>query len=353
MKENKLLVYTGRQKKPMDFIQRKDLFFYPFTQMISRTEYKIDLFKFGKASESIKEILSSKLPSYSFEECCFVRARELRSLNKKHYYIFYSGGIDSTGLMVALMMTWSAEDLKKITVVLTSHSILENPSFYKSTIQKFPLFNYMDGITQLLTQEDSLVVTGELGDQLFGSGMLLMACKKYGNQFLRNDYKETGFQVIDEYILKDGKRGEGHGKALFEHIVPIAEECPFPIKTNFDFFWWFNFTQEWQFAKYKFYESKLCPTLNLYGKNIVHFYDTIYFQKWSLNNHDLKIKDTWDSYKYLNKEFIFNYTKDPDHLKQLKLQSLKNTYFFQDFRIALNMDQQEINSYQGLQDYVR
>ena len=34
------------------------------------------------------------------------------------------------------------------------------------------------------------------------------------------------------------------------------------------------------------------------------------FQKWSMLNSHLKVKEDWKSYKYICKEIIYNYTKD-------------------------------------------
>lgn len=351
--EKSLLVYTGRQKTPMNFIGRKDLFFYPFTQMISRTNYKTNFFNFAKGAESIDELKKIKMMDMTFEECCLKRAHDLLLLNKENYYVLYSGGIDSTGLIVALLKVWATEQLKKITIVLTSHSILENPSFFHDHIKKFRILNYMNSLKHIISTPNSIIVTGELGDQIFGSGMLLQAYQKFGPSILKDNYCDRGADVIEQYLMGDGRRGTGHGKALFDFIRPIADEAPIALKSCFDFFWWFNFTQEWQFAKYKYLENFDYSPSREYGSKIIHFYDTDYFQYWSINQHFLKIKDSWDSYKYLNKEFIYNYTKDPAHLNLLKLQSLKNTYFFQKFRIAVTEDQQEIMSYDELKPYAK
>ena len=255
--------------------------------------------------------------------------------------------------MVAILRTWDQADLKKITVVLTSHSIYENPSFYKDYISQFQLYNYMQGLGPLLQVSNSIIITGELGDQLFGSGILMPACQKYGDEILKSSYIENGARVIDQYTRADSRRGDNYGDVLFEYLKPLADECPFKIQTCFDFFWWFNFTQEWQFAKFKFYESYDVPMSVRYGTNIVHFYDSLEFQKWSISNHDKKIKDGWSSYKQANKEFIYQFTKNDFHLKQLKLQSLKNTYFFQNFRVATTEKHESLDQYSDLEKYAK
>ena len=49
--------------------------------------------------------------------------------------------------------------------------------------------------------------------------------------------------------------------------------------------------------------------LTNYGK-LVHFFDSTEFQLWSMNNPDKKIKDTLDSYKWIAKDYIYDYTND-------------------------------------------
>jgi hypothetical protein len=44
-----------------------------------------------------------------------------------------------------------------------------------------------------------------------------------------------------------------------------------------------------------------------------HFYGTDDFQLWSMNNNDMKIKDSWKTYKWPCKDIIYEYTKDADY----------------------------------------
>ena len=50
--------------------------------------------------------------------------------------------------------------------------------------------------------------------------------------------------------------------------------------------------------------------------NYFHFYGTEDFQLWSMNNMDKKIKDTWNTYKWVCKDIIYDYTRDADYRQQ-------------------------------------
>ena len=297
-------------------------------------------------SEPVTELVGPS-SSLSYEECMLRRAADLLLMKRSHYFIGYSGGIDSTALLVAILRSWSLEDQKKISIVLTRHSIEENPSFFQEHLLKFPLVSMTNDISQLVLQTDGILVTGELGDQLFGSDLLMNACEG-GDSVIGENYADGFIR-----ILEMEKPASDYGKKVFEIFHPIVEECPFPIRTTHDFVWWWNFTQKWQRVKYRNFDSVTWDYRASYGKYVVAFYDTAEFQKWSLSNHDLKIRSTWESYKWLPKQFIHRYTKDDSHLRLLKRQSLKNVAFLSEKRLATTSDFEEVSSIEELESYAR
>jgi len=346
----KLLSLTRKFQFDIDFLPRGELYLPPIDRATSRLRYKPDFFHFAKDHESVEELLALKMPARSWDECCYERAEELRDLNKNHYYISYSGGIDSTALMVAMLQTWPKADLDKVTILMSHHSVHENPSFFDHYVSKFKLRNFVRGVSKNLLDEDALLLTGELGDQLFGSDMLMTGCLLFGDEVLHKDYREFAPAIFDRLLQK---KAPNMGGAIFEHLHPIVEECPFPVRTTHDFFWWYNFTQKWQHVKCRYMESADWDLRTEYGRHVVNFFDTPAFQLWSLNNHDLKIGKTWDSYKKVSKEFIYKFTRDPAHLELRKIQSLVKTYFLLDRRVAINERRQALTDVQELRDYVR
>jgi len=257
----------------------------------------------------------------SYEEVCNDRARDLLARADKldiPIYVFWSGGVDSTCVLVSLLKRATRAQKERLVVLLSEESVTEYPLFYREHIRgKLPcrsamLFPYILGT-------EALLVNGEHNDQLFGSDITAEAINRFGSEAILGEYDRKLFSVFFEEKL------EGHGDSetaafyveLFERL---KEAAPIPIKTNYDMFWWINFSLKWQ-AVYirvlsftaKRNAGKLSPK---YVKDhYAPFYNTEAFQLWSMNNLDMRIRDGgWRSYKWPAKEVIYEFTKDMDYL---------------------------------------
>ncbi len=345
----KLLNYTKKTSIDFSELHSKPWLLYdPFDKAISRLEYKPDAFHFDLASEKIVEVLKYKSSHKTWADCNDSRACEIENLNYDKYILMYSGGIDSTNMLSAIFRNWSAKNLAKLTLAYSHHSIDENPEFYNSYIHKYPYINSLENLSLYLRRPKTILITGELGDQLFGSDILLPAVKKYGDNFLNLDYKTKSALAIAAYIGH-----EQNAKKIFNHFLPITEECPFKLASTHDFFWWLNFTQKWQHVKYRFLENQNWPLKIQYGKQILHFYDTLDFQHWSLHNHSEKKMLHWNDYKMTAKNYIYSFTKKTSQLNLKKVQSLEKTYILSEKRIAVLSNMKEIKSTHELIQYAR
>jgi len=344
-----LLVLTKRPRFSIaSILPRPELAQFPFESGISRLKYKPDLFNFSVQSESLAEIQSPHVQSLSWEECCESRALALLKLDKEKYYLSFSGGIDSTSALVSLLRFWPTQDHKRIRVLMTETSILENPAFFDRHVCKLEFVHSQAQPACKLLDKNSILLTGELGDQLFGSDILSEACDLFGEDCLKGSYKEYAPKLIEK---RGGSRG--HGRSIFENLEPIVEECPFPVRTLHDFFWWFNFTQKWQYVKFRHLESREWDLSKRYGSHVFHFFDTPEFQRWSLENHDRKIQKTWESYKFTAKDYIYSFTKNSDDLHLKKVQSLKRTYLFNSLRTGIDVDYNALLTLEDLKPHVR
>jgi hypothetical protein len=248
----------------------------------------------------------------SYDEVCEKHTKKLIQFLKeknKHLYIAYSGGIDST-LLVVLFLKYSDSGFKNnITLLITDESIKENPRFYKEHIFGKLKVEHVSNIDSFFN-ENSYFLSGELNDQILGMGSVMknLDFKEYIGEYSRD--------VILKYLAgrNEDEKLNNYYMSMFEQL---KDKCPVEIKTNFDFFWWLNFTWKWQFGslRYLLYFSKenqdkiLCGGIENYFSA---FFNTEDFQLWSLNNMDKKIKDTPESFKYVSKEIIYEYTKDKD-----------------------------------------
>lgn len=249
--------------------------------------------------ETLTPIPKFEVSTVTFDEHCDRRADELfqKSLERDcKINLMWSGGVDSTTALVAFLRHPRAHE--RLNIVMSKKSIGEYPSFYFNFIKdKLRHAIVEDPKTQLSALD--INITGEIGDQLFGSAAILEAAKYGRLEIPFRDYFSRRF--LDE-------------------MEPQILHSPVEIKTVFDMMWWMNFSLKFQNVQLRIYPSVMMS----YG-SITHFFETDYFQIWSMNNHDKKIKGSdMKSYKYIAKDYIYSLTKDSlyrDH--KMKVGSLR------------------------------
>jgi len=127
----------------------------------------------------------------------------------------------------------------------------------------------------------------------------------------------SGFDYINkdwETIFTFGYDNMIIAEVLFENV----ELAPFEIKTIFDLYWWLNFCFGWEDVDSRIlFKYAQTP----YWQSTFSFFNTEDFQKWSINNHDIKHQGTWKTYKQPAKDFIYKYFKDENYRKN-KLKEL-------------------------------
>lgn len=268
---------------------------------VSRLRYKPDLIQI-KSVHSIPQIPSSF--SLNFREVALNQASRLWSGHSQNgiLNILWSGGIDSTVALVALLMTLPKGN--KIAVYCNLSSIIENPDFYQNLLQNSDVI--LRNSSMLHDGEAQTFITGDLGDQVFGSELLFRISREFGFENLQLPYEK----VVPELFRRNcGSEG---GAFLYERYHPIVNESPFPIRTAFDFVWWWNFTQKWQgvaFRKKCFFEPE---------HRFIHFFESEDFQLWSIFSHEKKIGSRLETYKLPAKEMIYEYDRNENYFKYKK-----------------------------------
>ena len=251
----------------------------------------------------------------TFEECCMDAAKELWKLGKP-IELFWSGGIDSSGALIALLETKSQSDI--LSIRYTQNSIDEFPLMWEKLVRdkNYPLSD-KEMLSESLFEDHGVIkVTGECGDQCFGSDAL------HKNLHRHSDDWESIFTWTKEEIYgfptnKDAppvhdstfeKRRDDLAEILFEHV----DIAPIEIASIFDLYWWMNFCFKWQDV-----DSRMIFTYTTTPnwQSTLSFFNTENFQKWSIVNHDIKHEGTWESYKQPAKEYINKYIKDETYRK--------------------------------------
>lgn len=240
----------------------------------------------------------------SFEDVALERAVQIWNNHSKNESInvLWSGGIDSTVALIALLRTCPSGC--NIHLYCNLNSIAENTLLYQKLVG---LKNVVLKNSSIIPTDQSInFVTGELGDQIFGSDYLYRISYLYGFESIFLPYE----QIVPKLFVD--KCGEIYGQTLFDRYKPIVNESPFKINTAFDFIWWWNFSQKWQYVKFR-KESLLHE-----AHRAIHFFESNDFQLWSIFKHDSKITKSVDTYKIPGKDFIFQYDKNVVYHKNKK-----------------------------------
>ena len=252
----------------------------------------------------------------TFEEICNERAVELlkhADALGEQLYTFWSGGIDSTLLLVSLLKNATPAQKENIMVLMTEESIAENPNFYRDHIQGRLRTDSSDSFSYLLGTRH-ILLDGEHNDQLFGSDIVASVMQKYGDEVIHTPYRRELFVDFFGGLIDDTAIASFYVD-LFEKLFAAA---PIPITTVYDGFWWINFALKWQtvnLRKLPFVAPRNAArvTPEYVATRHLHFYSTDDFQLWSMNNPDKKIKDSWKTYKWPCKDIIYDYTKDAEY----------------------------------------
>ncbi len=268
---------------------------------VSRLQYNCDILKI-KSIYSIPEIPSRF--DKSFNQISVERAQNIWKNHQQNnsVNILWSGGIDSTMAVVALLIESPSTGI--LNIYCNMNSIYENKFFYIYLLKQK---NVKLRNASLLPENEKFdLITGDLGDQIFGSEMLYKINHLFGFDALSESYDK----IIPKLFA--ARCGEVMGGEMYKRYLPIIDSCIFPIKTAFDFIWWWNFTQKWQGVKFR----KQC-FLNP-NHLAVHFFDSTEYQLWSIFFHDQKIGKKIETYKQPAKEFIFSFDKNESYLLNKK-----------------------------------
>ncbi|MEY4747751.1 MAG: hypothetical protein RLZZ416_800 [Candidatus Parcubacteria bacterium] len=253
----------------------------------------------------------------SYEDICDDRAVHiLKKVDELGVtmYILYSGGIDSTCVMVSLLKHATRAQRENLVVLLSHESIIENPRFYEDHI-KGKLRTGSSITYPNLIGEDVYLLSAEHNDLIFGSDKIGKMIANFGQASVHRPYDRQLITRLYSEQLNDDLAAASYHVGLFEKIRATS---PVPIETNMDFLWWTNFAIKWHACYY--YMLLFTPPGNAHkvtrdylDSRFISFYNTDDFQLWSMNNLDKRIKDTWKTYKWPCKDIIYEYTKDADY----------------------------------------
>jgi len=270
------------------------------TSMIDRT---------GSFQYKMKMKIENPLPtdfntSISFAECCTERALDLLNTGK-NITISWSGGIDSTVVLVSFLSAVSGTpDESRIKVLLTQKSIEEYPLFYekyiKDKLNSFMLVN--KHLSKYLVDENEFLVTGDPGDYLIGRTTDITHKNKTFEQWFNHQIEAVDY-LADNPTLKSD---------IYEKISGfINDTCPYPVNNAFDAVKWLKLSLSWEQGMNRIYKFAMYDKTNIINRK--GFFNTQNFQRWAISNHDNIVGDTPLTYKYIMKDYIYEFTKDSEY----------------------------------------
>ncbi len=260
----------------------------------------------------------------SLDQICIDRATEIVDLARRlqtNIVVFYSGGVDSTAVLCALIEVAGIKLAREIiTVLMTEHSIEENATFYHNTIESN--FNVVDATTYHLEickkqYFNSIFVTGEPAGALFGGRELANVVKFAGDS-----------SVVSNCNWKDHVAmfhpDSAQQQFMITEMIKSSTAANFQINDIYDFHWWYTVNYRWigqifnilltcrHFVKQHPYGTQY------WNEHFISFFDTDDFLLWSYSNKDILIKsivaNTDQYYKRQLKEFIYSCNRDKDYL---------------------------------------
>lgn len=253
--------------------------------------------------------------SEDFDQLCVERARwflDYAQSTGRKLAILYSGGIDSSLVLVSFMRAGTPEELKNhIVVFLSEVSIYENPSLYHNHILKKFKLESSYGFQNYLGNDQYVIITGEGNDQLFGSAVMHRVTQKYTDNVLTMyPQRDMIVEIVDASV-----NNQAHSEKIVDIFNKNISASPIEIPTVSHYFWWLNFTLKWQSVYMRLigytlprYRSSIKPEINYFT-----FFHVPKFQQWVMKNPDKLIGDTWLSYKWKCKEIIYDYNPDADY----------------------------------------
>jgi hypothetical protein len=264
----------------------------------------------------------------TWAEITDLKAQELwaqsRSLNRP-VLLRWSGGIDSTLVLIALLKHARADDLDRLVVATTKAGVWESSHIYFTCLAnkvKTVDFDYCVPSLTTDTFANFIHVSGSPCDQLMIGMVAMSEPAQKDPSWFDVPWKNTA--KLREYLsltrLYNGKNTEG---ILRDYIIKILcdniESLDTDIHSIHQFIWWFNFNF-FSIAQgaheYTHWHANNGIPVGVWKNHVFPwFYDPRY-QKWAMTNSSrpdiIFGKNDW---KVPLKQYIYDYVQDPYYLE--------------------------------------
>ncbi len=225
----------------------------------------------------------------------------------EHVTVSWSGGVDSTSVVVSLLK--NGLDPKKLHIICAESSCEEYP-WMADHLQKIGVDMRVTNAvaTAYLDVEDGAIVTGWCADQLFGSNIHLHNLDLYSADYMEAVkwfLRFRGIGYTEQDLTKIHEVWSAYAKVLGVNVEQFCE-----------FAWLVNFGVKWTYVSR---ESHMAVSKESVRSRIIPFFEDVDFQLWSLQNtpalREVNVNRQNRYYKRPLKEYIYSYTNEDDYLK--------------------------------------
>jgi hypothetical protein len=303
-------------KEKLNFNQNVDKKFWTGAQAFSHARYGPDYCPW-KIENNNSILPSPDLDpwfSLSFKDATDQRSIEILNISKllnKPIGVYWSGGIDSTVVLSALVKNYSPEQLSTVEVWLNHYSIMENPLFFNQVIKDKIKFSIVhDNGFHNNVVSSHVVCDGEPADKLWLVEIGLVFAREYGLSSLQQSIS-TGKDMFVKFMSRF--MPVSHAQRWMEILESNIKKKRHIVNTIGDLFSWINFN----FYITSHYYQRFSQSVGISSwhdfKNHYHpWYGTTNYQKWAWGV-DAVTKNKLSSltdYKLTAKKYIFDLTKD-------------------------------------------
>jgi hypothetical protein len=219
-------------------------------------------------------------------------------------YVAWSGGIDSTSILVSLLKVGNQEFLKKLVVLCNEVGIKENPYFYSRFINnKLKTQNISEWEITAENYDKIILVDGECGNQCYGWRSIHQQCY-FGNFDFLNQSWALGQNLARAFYNSN--------EFMLELVQDSAKLAPIDVRSVHDIIWWTNFNFKFDEAllrKVLDYTKNLTAeqTKKFYQHHLFRFFAQPDMQVWSMLTPDIRREHVHLAPKWILKNYIYQF----------------------------------------------
>jgi hypothetical protein len=226
-------------------------------------------------------------------------------------YIRWSGGVDSTSILVGILRVAEPDILNKIVVLCDADAIAENPYFYYKFIQN-----------QLTVQDDTtfkvdstnynkiLLVDGDCAEMIAGSTIAYTQVRLGQTDILNQPWRTVN--NLEQLICSEAP---SQATFLIDLIKESIDYSPMDIVTVYDFFWWYYFNYKINDSLMRSvaqYIRYLTPAQSkeFFETSLHRFFVYEEMQKWSMVSLPYRSEKNLLDSKYYFKKYIHDFDRN-------------------------------------------